>query len=147
METEVIKDNLPEIPNVETAGGKDLDPLLNPPVDQMTVVQVLKQKIDAYVYKVTNYKGSRQQLKQVMAYLAMHPFTENAPKFGYPEQTEIYDLGVQILTDKLLFFQIGIKEQEIAKQIRESSPEKDSGENTVTEPEYLKEKTHGTKEN
>lgn len=113
-------EDIPE--NVKNATGKDLDPLLNPPVDQMTVVQVLKQKIDSFVQKTMTYPGSKSHLQQVLAYLAMHPFMEDTPTFGYPKQKEIYDLGVEILTDKLLFFQLGIKEQQIAKDIREREP-------------------------
>lgn len=112
---------LPEKP--EEATGKDLDPLLAPP-DKMSIVHLLKEKMDEFSKLVYNYQGSKKQLQQVMIALGLNPFTESSPEFGYPEQQKLYDLGVQILADKLLFLHIGIKEQEIAKNIRETtSPE------------------------
>jgi hypothetical protein len=105
----------------ENPTGAALDPLVAPPVDQITVVEALRRKIDEFSVLVGNYHGSKKQLQQVMAYLAMHPFMESKPKFGYPDQQKVYDLGVEILTDKLLFLHIGIKEQEVAKEIKEKA--------------------------
>lgn len=63
----------------------------------------------------------------MLAALAMHPFMDKKPEFGYNEADDVFNLGVEILTDKLLFLHIGIKEQELAKTIREkteTTPEK-----------------------
>jgi hypothetical protein len=56
-----------------------------------------------------------------MATLAMHPFMEKKPTFGYPAQNPLYELGTAILTEKLLFLQVGMKEQEEAKKLRETT--------------------------
>ncbi len=67
------------------------------------------------------YEGSKRQLQEVLSYLAMHPFTEKPPVFGYPAQKVLYELGTDILTKKLLFFQVGMKEQEEARALREKT--------------------------
>lgn len=113
---------MPEIPNLEEAKGKDLDPLLKPPVSGKDIVQNLKQKIDQFVYLVANYEGSKKQLQMVLATLAMHPFMEDKPNFSYLKQKDLYELGTEILTEKLLFFQVGMKEQEEARVLRENTP-------------------------
>lgn len=113
---EALASDLPQ--NLESATGEALDPLLKPPVSGKDIVQNLKAKIDEFVYKVATYQGSKKQLQEVMATLAMHPFMEKKPSFGYPAQTPLYELGTEILTEKLLFLQVGMKEQEEAKALR-----------------------------
>lgn len=143
--------SLPQIENAETASGKDLDPLLTPP-DQTTIVQILKEKIDRFTSLIVNYNGSKKQLQSVLIALGMYPFTESSPTFGYKEAQDVFDLGVQILTDKLLFLHVGIKEQELAKNIREETEKEVLLKETLKETEFLandniKENVNGTEEN
>lgn len=65
-----------------------------------------------------------------MATLAMHPFMEKKPTFGYPAQGPLYELGTEILTEKLLFLQVGMKEQEEAKVLRETTESPKTGSET-----------------
>lgn len=105
----------------ENPVGTELDPLIEPPVSQMSMVQVLKEKIDRFVFLASSYEGSKKQLQRVLVALTVHPFNERPFTFSYKEEKELFDLGVDIVTEKLMFLNIGIEEQKTAKQIREKA--------------------------
>lgn len=109
-----------EVKKEEQATVEQLDQLTEAkPNDQLNIVQRLQQNTDRFIEKVANYKGSKKQLQAVLASLIVHPFNERPFRFGYPEQKELFDLGVMVSADKLMFLHLGIEEQKIAKDIKD----------------------------
>jgi hypothetical protein len=103
-----------------------MEDLATPPVSQYNIVDELQKKIDLFVKKVDNYSGSKKQLQRVMVALAIHPFNQNPFQFSYPEQRELFDMGVEIVGDKLFFLHLGIEEQKVANEIKRKAELKET---------------------
>lgn len=82
--------------------------------------------LNTYLKAINNFTGSKSQLQNVLAAIALQPLNQNF-NFGYPDQEALYELGVKVESAKLLFLysSMEIKKQELAEQ--NNKKENDNG--------------------
>jgi len=70
------------------------------------------------VHEMIENMSSLRQMKRVMHAWIDHPVFNENPRFSYPQERELYNLGTQMQGNKLILLYCSFREQEMAEEIK-----------------------------
>lgn len=75
---------------------------------EANILKAYQEQVNAVITLVSEYEGSREQLKRVLINLAVYPFVEEAElHFSYPEEKQLFDSFNSLSSAKHVFMLAG----------------------------------------
>lgn len=79
--------------------------------DGESAMKVLQSSLQEFVTKIKNFSGSKRQLEDVIINLMVSPLEKDNPEWSYPEQKELFDVGVAVGSTKFFLMLAGLQSE------------------------------------